>query len=140
VLQGRTLRVEIPEDFPLLHVDAVLLERVLANLVDNAAKHSRTADGLRLTAHVEADQAVVRVLDRGPGIPRDQREAVFRPFHRMREADKRAAGTGLGLTICRGIAEALGGSVKLSDGVGGIGLCAEVRLPLRSSEAKRALE
>lgn len=140
VLAGRTLRVEIPDDFPLLHVDAVLLERVLANLVDNAAKYSPADEALLLRARVDGDEAVVQMLDRGPGIPADQREAVFQPFHRVRDGDKRAAGTGLGLTICRGLAEALGGSIALRDGEGGVGLCAEVRLPLHSLEAKRAVE
>jgi len=130
VLGQRKLEVELSEDFPLLYIDGVLLERVLENLIDNAAKYSSTNSPLRLTAHRDGARAVLRLFDRGPGIPHDQREAVFTLFHRVREADKRAAGTGLGLAICRGLVEALGGEISLEDGADGKGLCAEVRVPL----------
>ena len=130
VLGPRTLALEVSDDFPLLFVDAVLLERVLENLIDNAAKYSSAEAPLRLTAHTEPGHAVLRLIDRGPGIPREQREAVFTLFHRVREADKREAGTGLGLAICRGLVEALGGAISLEDGPDAKGLCVEVRVPL----------
>jgi two-component system, OmpR family, sensor histidine kinase KdpD len=136
VLEKRELQLDVSADFPLLYVDGVLLERVLENLIDNAAKYGGPDAPLQVSAHCAGERAVLRVIDRGPGIPREEREAVFTLFHRARDADKRAAGTGLGLAICRGLIEALGGTIQLGDGPGGRGLCAEIRMPL-ASEARR---
>ena len=133
VLADRKLELHIEPDFPLLHVDGMLLERVIANLLDNAAKYSSPEKPIEITAHRESDAAVLRVIDRGPGIPPEEREAVFNFFHRVRDADKRVAGTGLGLAICRGLTESLHGSIAVEAGPGGSGTSMEVRLPLQKS-------
>jgi two-component system, OmpR family, sensor histidine kinase KdpD len=130
MLADRELELHIEPDFPLLYVDGVLLERVIANLLDNAAKYSPAGTPIQVAAHRERDSAVLRVIDRGPGIPAAEREAVFTLFHRVREADKRVAGTGLGLAICRGLTESLHGSIEVGTGAGDSGACVEVRLPL----------
>jgi two-component system sensor histidine kinase KdpD len=130
VLADRELEVRISPDFRLLHVDGFLLERVLANLLDNAAKYSAAGSLISLTAHREGDTAVVRVIDRGQGIPVQEREAVFAWFHRARQGDRRVAGTGLGLAICRGLTEALRGSIQVQEGPEGKGTCIEIRLPI----------
>lgn len=134
-LADRQLEVRISPDFPVLHVDAFLVERVLANLLDNAAKYSSAGAPILLTAHREGGSAIVRVIDQGRGIPVHEREAVFAWFHRVRDADRRVAGTGLGLPICRGLTEALGGSIEVQEGPGGKGTCVEVRLPVEGESA-----
>ncbi len=136
VLVDRELEVRIAPDFPLLHVDGFLLERVLANLLDNAAKYSSAGSPISVAAHRADRTAVVQVIDRGRGIPVHEREAVFAWFHRVREADGRVAGTGLGLAICRGLTEALHGSIEVKEGPEGKGSCVEVRLPIEREPAQ----
>ena len=136
-LASRPLEVEVSDDFPLLHVDSVLLERVLENLVDNAVKYATGDSPVRVTAHIEGGSAMLRVIDRGPGIPPAEREAVLTLAYRVREADKRSAGTGLGLHICRVLIEALGGTIELLDGPQRRGLCAQITLPLAELEEKQ---
>ena len=118
--------VLVPDSLPRLHVDAVLLERVLANLVDNALVH-----GGGSTVRVEAGSipgAVdLRITDRGPGIPPGQRDAAFRPFQRLGDA-RNHAGVGLGLAVSRGFVSAMGGTLEIEDTPGG-GCTMVVRLP-----------
>jgi len=122
---ARHLQVDVPNDLPLIRCDATLLERVLSNLIENAFKHSPPGTAVTLAARVDGDALVVTVTDNGPGIPAALREQVFDPF--FRHGDK--AGTGLGLTICRGIVEAHGGSIQL-DAMPGGGTAASFRIPL----------
>ena len=114
---GRRVEVEVPEDLRL-RTDAALLERAVANVVDNALAWSPEDEPVRVEAAAVAGRVDVRVIDRGPGIPRDQREHVFRPFQRL--GDKGGgAGVGLGLAVARGFVEALGGEVAVEDTPGG---------------------
>ena len=113
-----------------LRVRPLALRRILCNLVDNAVRYGggRPVD---VELRVDGDVAEVAVLDRGPGIPDDQREAVFRPFHRLEASrSRRTGGSGLGLAIVRQIAGANGWTVQLRARAGG-GTEACVRLPLR---------
>jgi two-component system sensor histidine kinase KdpD len=119
------LHVDVPNDLPLIRCDATLLERVLSNLIENAFKHSPAGAAVTLAARVDGNALVVTVSDNGPGIPQALREQVFDPF--FRHGDK--AGTGLGLTICRGIVEAHGGSIRLDEVPGG-GTAARFTIPL----------
>ncbi len=113
-----------------LRVRPLALRRILCNLVDNAVRYGggRPVD---VELRVDGDVAEVAVLDRGPGIPDDQREAVFRPFHRLEASrSRRTGGSGLGLAIVRQLAGANGWTVQLRARAGG-GTEACVRLPLR---------
>ena len=104
------------------------LRRILANLLENARRYG---DGGPVSLRLEKRGTAVRiaVMDRGPGIPENQREAVFRPFHRLEESRNReAGGSGLGLAIVRQLADAYGWRVELSGREGG-GLTAELVLP-----------
>jgi two-component system, OmpR family, sensor histidine kinase KdpD len=125
------VKVTIPESLPLLYVDPVLIEQVLVNILDNAAKHSPAGGRIEIGAGVEADEVSVRVSDGGPGIPAEAREAVFDMFYRVRAGDKQLAGTGLGLSICRGLIAAHGGRIEALPGKGGRGTTIAFRLPLR---------
>jgi signal transduction histidine kinase len=101
------------------------LRRILTNLVDNALKFGGAAE---LSVAREGEGVVIRVLDRGPGIPEDQLEAVMQPFFRLEVSRSRdTGGTGLGLAIAQQLALAIGGSLKLRNREGG-GLAAEVRI------------
>ncbi len=104
------------------------LRRVLGNLLENALRHGGEAP-VEVELDVDAGGLVVRVLDRGPGIPATEREAVFQPFHRLERSRARdTGGSGLGLAIARQLADAQGWRIRLSDRAGG-GLSAEVWLP-----------
>ena len=101
-LAGHRLMVEWPADLPLVHVDAVLIEQVLMNLLDNAAKHTAPGTVVRLRAQVRKADIVVSVEDFGHGIPDADVERVFAKFHRGNTAGT-AGGMGLGLAIARAI-------------------------------------
>jgi signal transduction histidine kinase len=104
------------------------LRRVLANLVDNAVRHARSA--VSLEVHTEGGHAVLTVADDGPGIPADERERVFERFARLDDArDRDAGGTGLGLAIVRELVRRAGGSISLQDNPTGTGIVAVVHLP-----------
>jgi two-component system sensor histidine kinase KdpD len=132
-LASGPLDVAIARGFPLLYVDAVLLERVIENLVHNAVKHAGADRPVALTADVDRDVARIRVIDAGPGLDRAAQAARNPLLRRVRDSDRRTAGSGMGLAICYAFTEALGGKLVLLDGAGGRGLCAEIRFPLGTS-------
>ncbi|HRC38233.1 MAG TPA: ATP-binding protein, partial [Rubrivivax sp.] len=112
-----------------MRVRPLALKRILSNLVDNATRYGagRPVD---IEYAVAAGQVEICVLDRGPGIPESEREAVFRPFHRLEASrSSRTGGSGLGLAIVRQIAGSNGWTVELRPRPGG-GTAACVRLPL----------
>lgn len=131
----RVFAVDVPADLPLLRCDGVLIERVLVNLLENAIKYSPAGSRIALQAGVDDREIVIAVSDQGPGVPADLRDKVFEPFFRAGDN----AGSGLGLTICRGIVEAHGGSVQLGTAAGG-GARVVVRLPLPAEPPELASE
>ncbi len=102
-------RVDIAGESPLVNVDAVQIQRVLANLVENALKFSPPAAHVHVRITATRQEAIVRIVDQGPGLGEDELERVFEPFYR-RGSDQRS-GAGLGLAIARGFAAANGGRV-----------------------------
>lgn len=106
-----------PENLPLLHVDGVLIEQVLINLLENAAKYSPPASPIDVTASVKDGVIVTEVLDRGPGIPPGEERRIFEKFYQLHP--DREGGVGLGLTICRGIIESHGGRIWVESRAGG---------------------
>ncbi len=124
--------VEVAEDLPHVLADAGLAERVVANLVDNALRHGGgTTVAVRASAY--ADRVELRVVDTGPGVPRQQRDLLFTPFQRL--GDRRAAtGVGLGLHVARGFTEAMGGTLEAEDTPGG-GLTTVLSLPAAPTPA-----
>lgn len=112
LLPGRPLVVDVPSDLPLVPLDAVLVEQVLINLLENAATHTPAGSEVVVRARAAGPTAVVvEVLDRGSGLAPDEREAVFEPFRRGRDGEGRK-GVGLGLAVCRGIVQAHGGTIS----------------------------
>ncbi|WP_116810075.1 sensor histidine kinase [Steroidobacter cummioxidans] len=112
-------------DKPSLQTHPQVLRRVVQNLIDNALAYAGNAEA---ALRVEPGRVCIEVMDRGPGIPADQLEAVLQPFHRLESSRCRASGgTGLGLAIAQQLTQALGGSLALSNREGG-GLRATVTL------------
>ncbi|MER5597349.1 sensor histidine kinase KdpD [Streptomyces sp. NPDC002265] len=120
--------LDIPESLPMVAVDAGLLERAVANLVENAVKYSPSGERVLVAASAIADRVEVRVVDRGPGVPDEAKDRVFEPFQRHGDAPH-GTGVGLGLAVARGFAEAMGGTLDAEDTPGG-GLTMVLRLPI----------
>jgi two-component system sensor histidine kinase KdpD len=102
------VRVDLPADLPLVPIDAVLMEQVFVNLLENAAKYSPPGSPLELRALAGEGVVIVELADRGRGIPPEDLDRIFEKFQRSAATDA-APGVGLGLTICRGIVRAHGG-------------------------------
>ena len=129
------LEVRIGADLPSVKADPALLERMVANLVSNALRYSPAGSPVTVVARRKDGVVTLEVLDRGPGIPQQHSEEVFRPFHRI--GAQPDGGSGLGLAIVKGFADAMGISVTLESGTGG-GLTARLEVPLWSAQETRA--
>ncbi|GAA3708184.1 ATP-binding protein [Streptomyces tremellae] len=110
--------LDIPETLPMVAVDAGLLERAVANIVENAVKYSPPERPVSVAASAIGDRVELRVADRGPGVPDDAKDRIFEPFQRHGDAP-RGAGVGLGLAVARGFVEAMGGTLAAEDTPGG---------------------
>ena len=119
--------VDVPEDLPLVQADPGLLERVLANLLDNAVRHGAQGGVVEVSATAGEMSARLKIVDHGPGVPEHQRDGMFQPFQRVGNGG--TYGVGLGLTVARGFMEAMDG-VLIADGSSGGGLTMRLRLPL----------
>jgi len=120
--------VDLPDNLPALHVDAVLYTQVLVNLLENAAKHTPDGTEIRISAKSGDGEVVLIVEDNGPGLPAGDLEPLFAKFQRGRnEGD--VPGAGLGLAICRAIIEAHGGRISAANREGG-GARFAVTLPI----------
>lgn len=110
--------LDIPETLPMVSVDKGLLERAVANIVENAVKYSRAAEPVLVSASTLGDRVELRVVDRGPGVPDAAKDRIFEPFQRYGDAP-RGAGVGLGLAVARGFVESMGGTLEAEDTPGG---------------------
>jgi two-component system sensor histidine kinase KdpD len=130
VAQEAKVELDIPAGMPAVAADPGLLERAIANLVENALRYSPSGELVRIAASAQWDTIQIQVIDHGPGIPAADREAVFAAFQRRDDhttAD--GQGVGLGLAIARGFVEAMHGTITLDDTPGG-GLIAAIELPI----------
>lgn len=125
------VRLDVPETLPLVQADAGLLERALANVVENAVRYSDGA-GVRVSAQCVGEHLVVRVVDHGPGVPDDRKEQMFTAFQRLGDVPQ-GHGLGLGLAVARGFVEANGGTLEAEDTPGG-GLTMVITLPLNRAD------
>jgi len=124
--------VEIPESLPAVYADPAILERVVVNLTENALRYSPAGKPPLITASSLGDRVELRVVDRGPGIPEEDRERMFVPFQRLGDTDN-TTGVGLGLALSRGLTEAMGGTLTAEDTPGG-GLTMTVSLPVAAGD------
>ena len=121
---------------PWVYTDAGLLERALANLIDNALRHG--GDDVTVDARIGSGdgepRCVISVIDHGPGIPEDQREEIFTAFHQYGDRNGASSGVGLGLSVARGFISAMGGTLEVVETPGG-GVTMVATLPLAGVEA-----
>jgi two-component system sensor histidine kinase KdpD len=122
---GERVHLDIPDDLPTVRVDAGLLDRVVANLVDNALRH--TAGDVQVTTGMASGHVALHVVDHGPGVPDAVKPSLFEPFRRLGDA-RSGEGVGLGLAVARGLTEAMGGTLVATDTIGG-GLTMTLTLP-----------
>ncbi len=121
VLQGRPVRVRLADDLPLLHLDAVLFERVLVNLLENAAKYTPAGSAIEVSAMTSSTAVAILVDDHGPGLPPGREEALFDKFERGSK-ESALPGVGLGLAICRAIVQAHQGTIRGTNRPGPAGI------------------
>ena len=136
-LRGHTVKTNFPPDLPMVQIDGVLLEQVVLNLLENAAKYAPPGTGIELSASAADHEVVVEIADRGQGIPIGEEVRIFDKFYRAKPA--REGGVGLGLTICRGIIEAHGGRIWAENRSGG-GAVFRFSLPLSEEQPPLASE
>ena len=137
---GNRVDLRLPPDLPEVLADPGLVERILANLIANALRHSAADRRPLVSASALADRVELRVVDQGPGVPESQWASIFAPFQRLGDRDN-TTGVGLGLALSRGLAQAMGGTLDPENTPGG-GLtmvlslpAAPVSLPLPDREA-----
>jgi two-component system sensor histidine kinase KdpD len=123
------LVVDVPHDLPLVDVDHLLVDQVLTNLLENAARHGGPSTRVEVTAAPAGPGWMeIRVADHGPGIPEAERVRIFDQFYRLRADGPGPAGTGMGLAICKGVVNAHGGDIWAVPTPGG-GATVALRLP-----------
>ena len=131
-LRDHPIETNLPPDLPPVMIDSLLIQQVLTNLVDNAAKFSAPQTPITLNAYQKENELILEVADRGPGFPPGEEKRIFEKFYRV-EGQSRT-GTGIGLAICRGIIELHQGKITAENRSGG-GALFRFSLPLTSSES-----
>ncbi|MFA7265614.1 MAG: ATP-binding protein [Candidatus Nanopelagicales bacterium] len=132
---------EVGEDLPVIYTDPALLERILANIIENAARQRSDGIAVRVVAGEITEpirRVDIRVVDRGPGVTADQQRAIFEPF--LRSGDQKAAeagGVGLGLAVAAGLASLIAAEIDVEDTPGG-GLTMVVSVPVHRGAASAA--
>jgi two-component system sensor histidine kinase KdpD len=122
----------LPDETVLLFVHPALIEQALFNILENAARFSPPGEPVRVVVRAAGDRLFIDVIDRGPGIPEEERARIFDMFYSVAHGDRAPQGTGLGLAICRGMIGAHGGSVEALPG-DGVGTTIRISLPLPAS-------
>ena len=115
---SRRIAIDVPEDLPEVQTDPALLERVVANLVENALVWSPEETPVVVSAGLVSGRVDLRIIDRGPGIAATDRERIFQPFQRLGDST-RGTGVGLGLAVARGFLDAMGNELVVEDTPGG---------------------
>ncbi|MFD0352223.1 ATP-binding protein [Streptomyces sp. NPDC127110] len=133
-----SVELDIPETLPMVAVDRGLLERAVANIVENAVKYSPAGRSVHVSASALADRLELRVVDRGPGVPDEAKDRIFEPFQRYGDAPA-GAGVGLGLAVARGFLEAMDATLTAEDTPGG-GLTMVLTLPIAGGDRPVAAE
>jgi two-component system sensor histidine kinase KdpD len=136
LLRNHHVTRNVSSDLPLLYVHPALIEQVLVNIIENAAKFTPAEGEIRLAASRNGDEMLIAISDEGPGIPPDQREKVFDMFYTGGESNQNKYGSGLGLAICRGMIGAHGGRIQALPGNDGRGTTIAIHLPIIAPVAK----
>jgi two-component system, OmpR family, sensor histidine kinase KdpD len=128
--------IRVPEETPEVQADPALLERAIANLVQNAVRHSPAGGPPQITASAYGTAVEIRVIDSGPGVPETDWDQIFLPFQRLGDRDN-TAGVGLGLALSRGLVEAMSGTLSPETTPGG-GLTMTISLPAAAEPDRHA--
>ena len=120
----------IAPDATVVRADAAFLDRVLTNILDNAAKYSPAGSTISIRAEQSGNTVRLQIVDEGEGIPEQDIEKIFDKFYRVRKGDRVRAGTGLGLPICRGFVEAMGGTMAAANRPDRSGAVITLNLPV----------
>jgi len=134
VMQGKAdeariqLRVDSPEDLPLLEADRDKIKQVILNLLSNAIKYNRPSGSVTISANATETEIAITAQDTGMGIPEDALPHLFEKFYRVREHESKAGGTGLGLSISKQIMQGHNGTLEVKSKVG-VGTAFILRLP-----------
>lgn len=131
---GQAVQIHVGDDVPEVRADPALLERALANLVQNALRFSPEEQNVNVSVSSHDDRVEIRVIDRGPGVPEDSHDRIFLPFQRLGDHDN-TTGVGLGLALSRGLVEAMSGTLTPDETPGG-GLTMTISLPSVMPPAK----
>jgi two-component system sensor histidine kinase KdpD len=132
-LHGRPVRTDLPADLPMVYIDAVSMEQVLVNLLDNATEYTAPSTPIELTARATAGGVELEVADHGPGVPAGKEQQIFQKFYRSHGTTNGGRrGIGLGLAICRGVVEAHGGTITAMNRAGG-GATFTITLPVEGA-------
>ncbi len=136
-LQGREVHTDIPDDLPPVELDYLQMDQVLTNLLENALRYTPPASPIEVSVQMVDEQMMVSIADRGPGIPPADIERVFDKFYRVLNVahKKNIIGSGLGLSVCRGLVEAHGGHIWAENRAGG-GTIFRFTLPVRKVEGQ----
>ena len=132
LLRDRTVVTDLPEDMPPVELDYLQIDQVLTNLLENAVHYTPPETPIEISAHVEGEEMVISVADRGPGVPAVDLERIFDKFYRVL-GTQRTTGSGLGLAVCKGLVEAHGGRIWAENRDGG-GAVFRFTLPITKTE------
>jgi len=133
ILGNHEIDIDLAGALPMLDLDPVLMEQVLFNLLDNAAKYAPVGSCIKIHAMQNNGFVFLQILDEGEGVPEADREHIFDKFYRIQRADRQRAGTGLGLAICRGFIEAMHGTIEADNRVDRAGAVFTIKLPIPAS-------
>jgi two-component system, OmpR family, sensor histidine kinase KdpD len=134
ILSDHKIEIALEPGLPMLALDVVLMEQVLFNLLDNAAKYAPAGSTIAIGARRDGDNVLLEVADEGDGIPEADCERIFDKFFRVRRTDRQRVGTGLGLAICRGFVEAMGGTITAANRTDRSGAVFTLRLPVPATQ------
>ena len=129
-LSGHKLELDLPQTLPLVSADPLLLEQAIFNLLDNAVKYADVGTLVRVRAQQAGNKVILTIADEGSGIPPDALPHIFDKFYRAKAADRRIAGTGLGLAVARGFVEAFGGTLEAANRADRSGAIMTISLPV----------
>ncbi len=129
LLERHTVTTSYAPDLPMLTLDFVLMEQVLVNLLENAGKYAPEGSRIEVSAQRHRYAVSIEVRDEGPGIPETDLQRIFDPFFRIRGGDRQRAGIGLGLAVCRGFVDAMGGRIRARNRREHSGSVFEIELP-----------
>jgi len=129
-LSGHRVVLDLPDDLPLVLIDPLLFEQAIANILDNAAKYAPPGSTIRMSGGSDPARVTLSIEDEGPGLPPDDLPHIFDKFYRAKAADRRVAGTGLGLAVARGFVEAFGGTLDAANRKDRSGAVLTMTLPI----------